>query len=105
MVDNLERWHTVTSNYDAQELKQLRQEIKEKTAREASSWGTAFQDNAPSHTSQVCTVTARECGFKSLPHPPYTPDLTPTDSFLFPKLKSFLRGKPTMTSCVPSMGF
>ncbi|EZA47562.1 hypothetical protein X777_15674 [Ooceraea biroi] len=28
-----------------------------------------------------------------LPHPPYSPDLAPCDFFLFPKLKSHLKGK------------
>jgi hypothetical protein len=28
-----------------------------------------------------------------VPHPPYSPDLAPCDFFLFPRLKSTLRGK------------
>ena len=28
-----------------------------------------------------------------LPHPPYSPDLAPSDYFLFPKLKKWLSGK------------
>ena len=28
----------------------------------------------------------------TLPHPPYSPDLAPCDSFLFPKLKTHLKG-------------
>jgi len=28
----------------------------------------------------------------TLPHPPYCPDLAPCDLFLFPKLKTHLRG-------------
>ncbi len=28
-----------------------------------------------------------------LPHPPYSPDLAPCDFFLFPHLKSLLRGR------------
>ena len=35
---------------------------------------------------------ATECGFEILPHPPYTPDMAPTDVYLFPKLDSHLRG-------------
>ena len=93
MVYYLEREHTVTGNYYAQELKQLRQEIKEKRRGKLAAGVLLLQDNALSHTSQVATVTARECGFEPLPHPPYSPDLAPSDYFLFPKLKSFLRGK------------
>jgi len=28
----------------------------------------------------------------TLPHPPYSPDLAPCDFFLFPKLKTHLKG-------------
>ena len=37
-------------------------------------------------------AAATECGFESLPHPSYSPDMTPSDFYLFPKLKSHLRG-------------
>ena len=33
-----------------------------------------------------------ECGFEILPRPPYSPDMAPSDFYLFPKLKSRLRG-------------
>ena len=31
-------------------------------------------------------------GIKTVPHPPYSPDLAPCDFWLFPKLKVNLRG-------------
>ena len=31
-------------------------------------------------------------GLRTLPHPPYSPDLAPSDFFLFPKLKDYLKG-------------
>ena len=38
------------------------------------------------------TTTANliELGYELLPHPPYSPDLTPCDLFLFPNLKMSL---------------
>ena len=51
-----------------------------------------LQDNAPAHTSQVAMTDVTECGFEVLPHPPYSPDMAPSDFYLFPKLKSNLRG-------------
>ena len=51
-----------------------------------------MQVNAPAHTSQVAMTTTTECGFEVLPHPPYSPDMAPSDFYLFPKLKSNLRG-------------
>ncbi|XP_071094896.1 histone-lysine N-methyltransferase SETMAR-like [Haliotis cracherodii] len=55
-------------------------------------WDSAG-DNAPVHTAQVAVSAAHECGFKILPHPAYSPDLAPSDFFLFPQLKSVLRGR------------
>ena len=53
-----------------------------------------MQDNAPAHTPQVAMAAATECGFEVLPHPPDSPDMAPSDFFyLFPKLKSNLRGR------------
>ena len=34
----------------------------------------------------------REFQWELLPHPPYSPDLAPSDFFLFPKLKEQLKG-------------
>ena len=42
--------------------------------------------------SQVVMTAATECGFEILPHPPYSPDMASSDFYLFPKLKSHLRG-------------
>ena len=50
-------------------------------------------DNAPSHTSQVAMVAATQCGFEVLPHLSYSPDLAPSEFYLFPKLKTNLRDR------------
>ena len=43
---------------------------------------------------QVKTLTsAAECRFEILSHPPYSPDLAPSDYYLFPKTKYELRRK------------
>ena len=39
-------------------------------------------------------TAATECGFEIHPHPPYYPDIAPSDFYLLPKLKSHLRGTP-----------
>lgn len=49
-------------------------------------------DNAPAHTSQVVAAKLHDLRFEVLPHPPYSPDLAPSDYFLFPKLKKWLAG-------------
>ena len=48
-------------------------------------------DNSPCHT----TISVNEClakkGISVVPQPPYSPDLSPCDFFLFPKLKFHLK--------------
>ena len=87
MIDYLEQGRTINGAYCACELKWLRQEVARKTRGVL-----LLQDNAPGNLSQVAMTVATECGFEILPHPPYSPDMTPSDFHLFPKLKSYLRG-------------
>lgn len=49
-------------------------------------------DNASSHTAARTIEFLASSGVQLLPHPPYSPDLSPCDYFLFPKLKSKLKG-------------
>jgi histone-lysine N-methyltransferase SETMAR len=46
------------------------------------------QDNAPVHTSAVAMVKIHELQFELIYHPPYSPDLSPRDFLLLPKLLS-----------------
>ena len=50
------------------------------------------QDNAPVHNSILVTDYLTKMGIKTVPQPPYSPDLAPYDFWLFPKLKEKLRG-------------
>ena len=51
-----------------------------------------LHDNAPVHKSRVAQAAIHECKFEKLNHPPYSPDLAPSDYYLFRNLKSHLRG-------------
>ena len=50
-------------------------------------------DNAPAHTSPIATAKLFDLLYEILPHPPYSPDLAPSDYFLFPNMKTSLGGK------------
>ena len=50
------------------------------------------QDNAPVHKSVIAMAAIHDCGFKLIEHPPYSPDLAPSDCHLFPKLKTAISG-------------
>ena len=45
------------------------------------------QDNAPVHNSILVTDYLTKMSIKTLPQPPYSPDLAPCDFWLFPKLR------------------
>ena len=45
------------------------------------------QDNAPVHNSILVTDYLTKMGLKTVPQPPYSPDLAPCDFWLFPKLR------------------
>ena len=49
-------------------------------------------DNAQSHRAATTQTAVRQLGFELLSHPPYSPDLSPCDFFLFPVMKTYLRG-------------
>ena len=51
------------------------------------------QDNVPDHKSLVAISAVHDCGFELIDHPPYSPDLAPSDYFLFPNLKKHLARK------------
>ena len=45
-------------------------------------------DNAPVHNSILVTDYLTKMGIKTLPQPPYSPDIAPCDFCLSPKLRS-----------------
>ncbi|GBP34606.1 Histone-lysine N-methyltransferase SETMAR [Eumeta japonica] len=52
-----------------------------------------LQDNASDHTARVSRQALKDTGFSEIDHPPYSPDLAPSDYFLFSNLKKELRGR------------
>jgi hypothetical protein len=56
----------------------------------ADSW-MLNHDNAPCHTAISVNEFLANKSISVVPQPPYSPDLSPCDFFLFPKLKSHLK--------------
>lgn len=50
-------------------------------------------DNAKPHTTEVVRQTLENFRWEVTPHPPYSPDLSPTDYHLFRSLSNHTRGK------------
>ena len=93
MTNYLSKGSTVTGAYYANELRELREALKSKWRGKLRCGVLLLRDNAPAHTAGVATSVAAECGYELLPHPPYSPDLAPSDFYLFPLLKEHLRGR------------
>ena len=52
-----------------------------------------LQVNAPAHKSIATTAKINDLKLQLLLHPPYSPDLAPSDYYLFPNLKRWLINK------------
>ena len=92
MIDYMPHKTTITGQYYAQLMPKLREAIKNKRRGKLSHGVLILHDNAPVHKARVAQAAITECGFEQLNHPPYSPDLAPSDYFLFRNLKSHLRG-------------
>ncbi len=93
LTDYLRRGTTINAQYYVNLLQKLRDAIKTKRRGMLTKGVLLLQDNASSHTAVATTTFAAQCGYHILDHPAYSPDLAPSDYFLFPALKKFLRGK------------
>jgi len=51
-----------------------------------------LHDNARPHIGKVVRELLDRCSWEVLPHPPYSPNMSPPDLDLFPKLKINMRG-------------
>jgi histone-lysine N-methyltransferase SETMAR len=50
-------------------------------------------DNAAPHSAAAAVYLLNSWGWEILSHPPYSPDFSPSDFHLFPKMKKHLRGQ------------
>ena len=74
-------------------FKGVQEEIPREEASTLQIGSVAFPpDNAPFHNSILVTDNLTKMGIKTVPQPPYSPELAPCDFCLFLKLKEKLRG-------------
>ena len=64
-------------------------------------WGnqtwTLHHENAPAQASLLIRSYLAKHHTSVVPHPPYSPDLAPSEFFLFPKLETTLKGRRFQT--------
>lgn len=75
------------------QLDVLKREIQLKHPSLANRKSIMFHhDNARPHVANKTAQKLAEFGWEILPHPPYSPDIAPSDYHLFRLLKNFLDG-------------
>ena len=72
---------------------QLKDILKEKRRGKVTKGVLFLHDNAPAHRELATQKKLAYLGFQYLDHPPYSPDLVPSDYDLFPGLKNQLKGR------------
>jgi len=85
---------TVNSGFYCDILRRLRENVRRRRPKRwrEQTW-PLHHDNAPFHTSVLTQQFLAKNKIAVIPHPPYSPDLTPCDYFLFPKMKLKLIGR------------
>jgi len=80
-------------------LTRLRNDVRRKSPElwENQTW-MLHHDNAPAHASLLIRSYLAKHQTFVVPHPPYSPDLAPADIFLFPKLKTTMKGRRFQTT-------
>ena len=90
----LPQGHTVTATVYAAQLQKLAQALREKRPGRASVH--LLHDNARPHVAKETHRQIEELGWETVSRPPYSPDLAPSDYYLFRSLKASL-GKETFS--------
>jgi [histone H3]-lysine36 N-dimethyltransferase SETMAR len=89
----LPRNTTVTAAYYCAQLNGLDAVLREKRPDLFDGQVIYFhQDNARPHVAEITKLKIQELGWQVVPHPPYSPDLAPSDYYLFRSLGNELKG-------------
>jgi len=68
--------------------------LKEKPPTNITKKDLFLHDNAPAHRALATQKKLAYLGFQCLDHPPYSPDLAPSDYLLFSGLKNKVERSP-----------
>ena len=94
LIDYLNKWRIINSEYYIALLVHLKGEKSLKNGHKCKRKKVLFrQDNEPYHKSIAMIAKLHELHFELLPPPPYSPDLVPSDYWLFTNLKKMFQGK------------
>jgi len=82
---------TINAELYCQQLTRLKNKIMIKRPNRGDDV-ILLHDNARPHVAKITKMVIEQFGWEILPHPPYSPDLAPTDFHLFRSLSCDLRG-------------
>lgn len=90
LIDYQSRRTTITAAHYCEVLRNLRRAIQNKRGK-LSKKVFLFHDNARPHSARETRALLEQFEWNVYGHPPYSPDLAPSDFLLFPQLKHHLR--------------
>lgn len=93
LVDFMPKGTTINAAAYCETLKKLKKKIKDKRRGMLTRGVSLLHDNARPHTARLTQDLLVSFGWDIVTHPPYSPDLAPSDYHLFNKLKEFLGGQ------------
>ena len=92
IIDDLEENTTINTDRYIKSLNKLAKKLPVVRPGKVHARILLQQDNARPHTAKKTMAVIREKKWELLPHPPYSPDLAPSDFYLFAPMKDALRG-------------
>ena len=93
LVDFMSKGATINSDVYIDTLKKLKARIRRVRPALEMSKVLLQHDNAKPHTILKTREVISSFGWTTISHPPYSPDLAPSDFHLFKPLKESLRGR------------
>ena len=85
---------TVNKDVYSAQLERVQRALLQKQPSLVNRWGVILHhDNARPHIAETTRETIQRLNWEIIPHPPYSPDLAPSDYHLFLNLQNFLTGK------------
>lgn len=93
LIEYMPKGSTINADRYGNTLKNLRKAIDQKRPDFCNREVFLLHDNATVHKAAKIRPIIQECSFVEIDHPPYSPDLAPSDFYLFRLLKKHLRGR------------
>jgi len=94
LIDYLPKGQTLNAGYYSSLFVQLKDILKEKRRGKLTKVVLFLHDNDPAHRALATQKNLAYLCFQYLDHPPYSPDLAPSDYRLFTGLKKTIESSP-----------